>query len=68
MRRFQCNNPIVVKQALIKCGIDNYMHILGICADLIKLKRSVYKDHDPAILDFLPDVYYTRCQEAKDYF
>ena len=44
------------------------MHILGICADLIKLKRSVYKDHDPAILDFLPDVYYTRCQEAKDYF
>ena len=52
MRRFQCNNPIVVKQALVKCGIDNYMHILGICADLIKLKRSVYKDHDPAILDF----------------
>ena len=44
------------------------MHIFSFNADLIKVKRSVYKDHDPAILDFSSWCIYYKVSGCKRLF
>ena len=59
---------MLLKYYCLWCGINNYMHIFSFNADLIKVKRSVYKDHDPAILDFSSWCIYYKVSGRKRLF
>ena len=62
------SNLLLLKYYCLWCGINNYMHIFSFNADLIKVKRSVYKDHDPAILDFSSWCIYYKVSGRKRLF